>query len=243
MSGFVAAWRFLTVIPLGRREDDGADLARSLAWFPVVGLILGACLVVFQAAAARVFPAILVDLLCVIFLVVLTGGLHLDGLADTMDGLGGRNREEALRIMKDAALGSFGAVAIFSAIGLKVAGLWALPIEVKAWALLLFPVMGRWAMVALASTTPYARREGGTGQAFVEESSVLDLAIATTWTLALVLGLMDWRGAAGLLAVVVAVVLLRWLFVRWLGGVTGDTLGAAGEGAEILVLLVLAAVA
>ncbi|MFZ5864213.1 MAG: adenosylcobinamide-GDP ribazoletransferase [Nitrospirota bacterium] len=243
MRAFLAAWTFLTVVPLGRRAlaaDEGV-FGRSLAAFPLVGFALGAVLAAFSLAAGLLFPHALVVILAVLLLAWLSGGLHLDGVADTADACGARSREDALRIMKGATIGAYGSLALFSVLGLKIAALAALPPRVLAPALLAMPVLGRWAHVHATVGRTYAR-EQGTAKAFVEGATRAAWWVATGTTLVIAAAAM---GSAGLVAAGLAWVAVT-LYVRrvtaWLGGVTGDTIGAAGEGAEVLAALTWAAV-
>lgn len=243
MNRFVTAWEFLTVVPLGRRgraADEGA-FGRSLAAFPLVGLALGAALAVFSLAAALLFPPSLVAALAVVLLAWLSGGLHLDGVADTADACGAQSREDALRIMKGSTIGAYGSLALFSVLGLKIAALAALPPRALASALLAMPVLGRWAQVHATVGRTYAR-EQGTAKAFIAGASREAWWVATVTTLVIAATAMGPAGlaAAGLVWAAVTVYVHR--VTAWLGGVTGDTVGAAGEGAEVLAALTWAAV-
>ena len=242
MRAFLAAWEFLTVVPLGRRgraADEGA-FGRSLAAFPLVGLALGAVLAAFSLAAALLFPPALVATLAVVLLAWLSGGLHLDGVADTADACGARSREDALRIMKGSTIGAYGSLALFSVLGLKIAALAALPPRALAPALLAMPVLGRWAQVHATVGRTYAR-EQGTAKVFVEGATRAAWWVATAATLVIAAAVMSQAGLAAVAVVWGAVtVYVRWV-TAWLGGVTGDTIGAAGEGAEVLAVLTWAA--
>ncbi len=242
MRAFLVAWEFLTVVPLGRRgraADEGA-LGRSLAAFPLVGLALGAGLAGFSLTVGLLFPHALVVTLAVLLLAGLSGGLHLDGVADTSDACGARSREDALRIMKGSTIGTYGSLALFSVLGLKIAALAALPPRVLAPALLAMPVLGRWAHVHATVGRTYAR-EQGTAKAFVEGATRAAWWVATVTALVIAAAAMGPAGlaAAGLVWAAVTVY-VRWV-TAWLGGVTGDTIGAAGEGAEVIAALVWAA--
>jgi adenosylcobinamide-GDP ribazoletransferase len=218
-------------------EVGSGDLARSLFWFPWVGLILGLGfwwgLLLFQA----LFPPAAAAALLLTLTVLATRGLHLDGLADTVDGLGGGgNPQERLTIMKDSRLGAFGAVSLFLALLLKY-------VFFLTWAetglgsgLILYPVLSRWGMVLLAYLSPYARPEGGLGQAMTTGAS--GRAVLGASFSALILALLIFRGSGLLLMAAAAGVvwLLSIYFQKRLGGITGDVLGAANEVLEILVL-------
>ncbi|HEY4908300.1 MAG TPA: adenosylcobinamide-GDP ribazoletransferase, partial [Methylomirabilota bacterium] len=113
MSYLVLAVRFLTIVPVpGREASTPGALGRAAWWFPVVGLALGACLVAADRLLSSVFPPLLEAILIVAVWKILTGGLHLDGLADAIDGIAGRDPERRIAIMRDSHLGAFGAVAL-----------------------------------------------------------------------------------------------------------------------------------
>jgi len=188
--------------------------------------------------AGMVFPPLVSAVLLVSLEAALTGGLHLDGLADTADGFGGgHTREDTLRIMRDHAIGSYGGAALSLAILLKVAAMAALigGSQVVA-ALLLAPVLGRWSAVVLMATQPYAR-EGGSPARFVGR---VELAVATVLAVAAA-AVEPWRGAAAVVAVAALAAVWGWRCRRRIGGVTGDTIGAGVVMAECVVLAVFVA--
>jgi|UniRef100_A0A7C5ALF0 adenosylcobinamide-GDP ribazoletransferase len=234
---FPLALTFLTVIPWPRLgEVTPQDLARSLFWFPWVGLILGLLyfglgLIILEVFAPPAGAGLLLTLT-----VVLTRGLHLDGLADTLDGLGGgRTREARLAIMKDSRLGAFGALGLILVLLLKYTFLVAL-LEQGLWrGLVTVPVVSRWGLVLLASLSPYARREGGLGQAMTEGATFPRTAGTTACTLVLVLVLGGGGAAAAVIFLsALAVWGLGHGFQKALGGVTGDVFGATHEVLELL---------
>src|SRR5579885_2253457 len=146
MRGFVTAWEFLTVIPLraATRSLEPDDLAASMAWFPLVGLVIGAGLAATDLLASAIVSPAIVNVLLIVVGVVLTGGLHVDGLADTIDGLaGGRTPTERLRIMRDVHIGAIGATGIMLALGLRFAALSALPTSQRMALLVCMPLAGR----------------------------------------------------------------------------------------------------
>ncbi len=235
---FPLALTFLTVIPWpGASLAGPQDLARSMFWFPWVGAILGLIYIAAWTGMELLLPGVAAAAILVALSVLLTAGLHLDGLADTFDGLGGGGSPEArLRIMKDSRLGTFGAVSLVIVLLLKFAFLLSLAGRGTTGAVFLFPVVSRWGMVLLAYLSPYARPEGGLGQAMTMGVDREVLAGATAGALALSFlalglgGVILLAGAAGFI----------WLASRYfqpkLGGVTGDVLGAANELLEVLVL-------
>lgn len=240
---FVFAWHFLTGIPLSRalHEPTAVELARSMAWYPVVGLLIGGGLVLADMGLSRLFVPVVGNVLLMVLVVVLTRGLHQDGLADTLDGLaGGKTPAERLPIMRDPRIGAIGATGLFLSLLLRYAGFMALPQAMRVPALLCMPAIGRWAMVTVAWTSSYARAEGGLAASFLTHLSWHHVVVATG---VLVAGL-GW--GFGLLSTVVIllvgsmVVCALWAGCRlWFGGITGDTLGATNEVIEILFLLLI----
>ena len=240
---FLFAWQFLTAIPLSRSTHDAKpeELAASMSWYPFVGCLLGALLVTADLYLGRVFSAQVTSMLLMLLLIVLTRGLHQDGLADMVDGLaGGRTAQARLAIMKDAHIGAVGATGLFVALGLRYAGLTAMPAGEHIALLIGMPVVGRWAMVVGAFHVTYARSEGGLAQPFLTYLTWWHLCLATV-TAGIVLSLLlgPWV-ALGCLLIGTAVVRLStaW-FHRRFGGVTGDLLGATNEVAEILFILIV----
>lgn len=235
---FPLALTFLTVIPWPRLgEVSREDLARSLFWFPWVGLILGLAHLAAGLGLLWLLPAPAAAALLLAFTVFLTRGLHLDGLADTLDGLGGGQTPEArLAIMKDSRLGAFGGLGLGLVLLLKFSFLWMI-LEQGLWrGLVLTPLTSRWGLVFLAYLCPYARREGGLGQAVTEGATAALTAKATVPALLLALLVGGWPGPALLALIALAVWGLSAYFHEKLGGVTGDAYGAAHEVLELLSL-------
>ncbi len=240
---FIFAWHFLTTIPLSRthHEPTAPELAASMAWYPIVGLLIGSGLLLADFGLSVVFLPAVVNVLLIVLLVLLTRGLHQDGLADTLDGLaGGRTPAERLPIMRDPRIGAIGATGLFLSLILRYAGLIALPQELRVPAVLCMPAMGRWAMVTLAWISPYARTEGGLAAPFLTHLSWRHVAMSTA---VLTIAVAGGFGAVGtfliLMGGTLAVLAGWWVCRRWFGGITGDTLGAMNEVIEILFLLLV----
>jgi adenosylcobinamide-GDP ribazoletransferase len=233
--GALVAFRYLTTFPLPRSRTAG-DLGRAASWFPVVGLVLGGCLALASLAVDRAFPPGVGGMLLVLLWAALTGGLHLDGLADACDGLGGSwSRERALAIMRDARSGPYGVAAIVLVLGLKAAALASLP-EGLAWrTLMLAPVLGRVGPVLLVRLCPPARPDG-TGHAFAAGVRWPALALAGLIAVAVSLATLGPWGALPFGAAGLFVWWLAGYLRRRLGGFTGDTLGALVETIEAGVL-------
>ena len=233
----LTALELLTLVPVRRaRLLDDASFGVSQAWFPAVGLALGAALAGAGALLYDALGAGVTGWLLVAMLVLVTGGLHVDGLGDTADGLwGGRTREERLRIMRDGSVGALGAATIFLVLGLKATSLGTLD-DLRWQTLVLAPCLGRWASVVSIAAFPYARQEG-LGRAFHDVSWPAPAVVATTTTLLATLVLL---GPAGLLLMVLAgatALVCGSLVSRALGGLTGDVYGATVEICEALTLL------
>jgi len=240
---FLFAWHFLTAIPLSRTTHDAKpeELAASMSWYPLVGCILGALLVAADLLFTQYFSVQVTSLLLMLLLIGITRGLHQDGLADMVDGLaGGRSAQARLDIMRDGRVGAIGATALFLTLGLRFAGLNAMPAGAHVALLLGMPVVGRWAMVMAAYHTAYARSEGGLAQPFLAHLSWRHLCVATVSAgLVLTLLLGPWP-ALGCLVVGTGLVRLSTVwFHHMFGGVTGDLLGAINEVAEILFIVIV----
>lgn len=238
---FPLAVRLLTIfsIPSKTRVDE-ESVAGSMAWFPVVGFIIGLLLAGLWLLLGVRFPPFLTSLVVVSFLAIITRGLHLDGLSDTIDGLGGGyTRERRLEIMKDSHVGAFGVIAIVFAILFKTFAIYGLPERTRMEALILFPVLSRFAMVLVAWKSRYARREGGLGRNYVEYLDGKTLVFALVSTIAIAGFLLFPTGFIVLVIVIAASLGMSAFFRITLGGVTGDVLGAVNELSEILGLLLL----
>jgi adenosylcobinamide-GDP ribazoletransferase len=232
-----AAIRFITVLPAGR--SDHFDPVRMIPWFPVVGLMIGLGLFLADRLFNTLWAQPVAALLDVVFLVVISGALHLDGLADTADGLyGGHDTRHALEIMKDSRVGAMGVVAIICCLSIKWAAIAGLN-QQRALSLILVPAYARAAILFGIRWLPYGRSEGGLGNAFFAKPLVLP----DFWALFIVVGLSLWMGWRGVLVIgayglLVAGVTL--FFRKKVGCVTGDMLGAMTEICETGLFLVAA---
>jgi adenosylcobinamide-GDP ribazoletransferase len=236
----VAALQFLTVVPpLIRRPLTAVELGRSVAWFPLVGVGLGAILAGVDSAFGLLFAPGVTAALVLAAWVLATGALHLDGFLDTCDGLfGGRTAEERLRIMRDERAGAFAVVGAVLLLLLKYALLAAL--AGQAPALIVAPVVGRWGMTVALVAFPYARSEG-LGRAMKDHAGSPEAVVATITTLVAVTLVAEWRGIVALALAIPAGGLIVGAALRRLPGLTGDVYGALGELLEVFTLLVFAA--
>ncbi len=238
---FVIAWQFLTAVPVSRAHHDPApsELAASMAWYPVVGLLLGGLLALTAWLLSGVVARVVLDALLIVLLVAVTRGLHQDGLADTLDGwAGGRTPAARLAIMRDGRIGAIGATGLILALGLRYAGLAAIPEPARLPILLCMPAVGRWAMVVGAVAVPYARAEGGLAESFLQNLKTHHVLIATLCLAAALVVAVGPVSAVVSLSVTALVARAVSAHSRRLcGGVTGDTLGATNEVAEVLFLI------
>ncbi|MBS3948885.1 MAG: adenosylcobinamide-GDP ribazoletransferase [Dethiobacter sp.] len=239
MKHFLLAWRFLTILPLGR--DDGkataGDMVSSTYFYPPVGALLGLILAGTFALTNSLLPAFSAAALTVTVWAAWTAGMHLDGLMDTFDGLGVRgNLPRRLAVMRDSNVGAFGVLAAVLLLLLKTAALVDLALyPLVLPAILLAPVAGRAAMVALMATGRYARTGEGLGKHLVEGTGSRQLMVGMLFSLLLAVLVLDAGTVFILLAVQVALfMLLRNFFRRGFGGLTGDLLGAACELHELV---------
>lgn len=239
--GLVTALRTLTILPVPGR--DTRDLPQALPWFPLVGCLLGIMLwglaLAFDLASAG-WPAG-AAITAVAGSAVLTRGFHLDGLADLADGFGGgRDQERALAIMKDPHMGAFGVMAIVLVLMAKwVACTRLVETGLISWIIPAY-IVSRLSVAELAACLPYARREGGTAGPFVDKARPSHRLIALVSALLLV---MAFKGLSGALVLFFGWALCRLLgvwFLKRVGGVTGDLLGACCELVETGILMACA---
>lgn len=234
---FLIAWQLLTSIPLGRRGLTIQRPGRSMAWFPLVGLIIGAILAGLDFLLAPVLPDLPATALVLVAWVVLTGGLHLDGFVDCCDGLlVAKPAEQRLEIMKDSRVGAFGVIGVVSLLLVKFSALATLaPGDRLGW-LLVVPTLSRWTMVWAAWRYPLARRDGFAAwfRAGLSWPHVL-VAGSTALAVALLIGRLAGLGSFA------AIWLFTILFAIWvqrrIPGLTGDVYGALNELAEVVGLL------
>jgi adenosylcobinamide-GDP ribazoletransferase len=234
-----AAVAFLTRLPVGRRlELDASDVARGAVLFPLVGAGLGAVVGLVAVALENVVPALLAAALAVALEALLTGGIHLDALADTADAFGGETRERALEIMREAEIGAFGAVALVLDLLVKVAAV-AAALEHERTVLLVLAAwaIGRSAPLALAWALPYARPTSGSGRTLTDGAGEGRVVIGLAAGIGIAVAAAASRSPGLLIAAAIFVVLFGLTARARFGGVTGDVLGAAVEVTTTLALV------
>ena len=251
MRAFFIGLQFLTRINLVRQENWTAeDFGKSVKFFPAIGAILG---IIFAATTAGIIfltgGVILKNFTGAIFFalnVILTGGIHCDGLMDSADGLfSGREREKMLEIMKDSRAGAFGVVSLVVIAALQistVADLISLSIMQTLAAVYCAPIIGRFAMVAIIKKFPYARAQG-LGKSFAELSSDKTLPLAFVETIFLFLPLIFFEkiflsAFSALILTSMFAMFFGKFSTKKLGGVTGDIYGATEILCETSVLII-----
>lgn len=242
MKSFFLALQFLTVIPVRFKKVSDKDIAKSMAYFPVFGLLLGLVLSgLDQLLFTLNFAQITIDIVLVISLCVFTGGMHMDGLADTSDAfLSRKNKEEMLKIMRDSHIGVMGVLSILSVILLKIAFLYSIDKSLKPVSLILMCSLSRWSLVCAMFLFPYARQEGK-AKSYIQGINLKILLIATVLALASAIAFWQFKGLCVLLVIAFCTHLIGKFINNKISGITGDTLGALCELNEATVLLTILA--
>ena len=269
MKGFLLLLSFMTRIPMPKIEYDEEKLGKSMKYFPVVGIIVGFILlffcIIFNFILKNIsYSAVLPLMIIVVILtdLISTGALHLDGLADTFDGIFSyRSKHKMLEIMKDSRLGSNGALALILYFLLKFILLFSLTIESREgaiYAIMTYPVVARYCSVVSCASSPYARGSG-MGKTFVDNTKTCGLIVATVITLLYTIGMifmpfvlftnysLPIQIIMKSILIIVIIVALSALFAyafsklieRKIGGITGDTLGALLEISSLLYIVLI----
>ncbi len=240
MKRFFTALSFLTTIPGPFHGSTGIEeLGKSGVWFPLVGALMGGLVALIQMGLVRIFSIQVSAVLSVAAWVCLTGGLHLDGLADSYDGLvNSSSPERRLEIMKDPRLGTFGAVGLILTIALKISALTALPTNINWLVIPQSASTARWLL--LWSAYQPAARPDGIGAVFKQGIKRRDIALAAIIPLGLTF-LCGWQGLLAFLFGCACAFGIFYLARIRLGGVTGDILGFMVETVEVAILLVFVA--
>ena len=237
---FLAALQFLTTIPIPRRrEAKPEELGRSAGYFPVVGLIIGLILAGLNWLFGLILPSAVANALLIVSLVILSGALHLDGFVDTCDGIAGhKSTEDRWRVMHDSRAGAFGIVGVVLLLLVKYVSLNSIPVPLMMVALVLMPVVSRWAMAYAIFVYPYAR-PSGLGKVFKQGTSWPRFTMATLIALVVAVALVQLIGLAIMFLIWVITVAMAAYFKSKFSGLTGDNYGAINEVAEVSVLILV----
>jgi adenosylcobinamide-GDP ribazoletransferase len=240
VKSFLAALAFLTRLPVGRLTSfDATDVAHSAGWFPLVGILLGTTYSLAAALLKIGLPLEVVAVLLVILDALATGALHYDGLADTADGFGGgKSPEDILRIMRDHAIGSYGGMALATLVALKVTT-YASLLTRSNWiaALILTPALGRWSILLLTATLPYARQSASAIEGMGKRALLWGTGLVSVAMIAATIATTSGRAWIAMAAVVAVTAAFGYYCRRRIAGITGDTLGANLQLCESAALL------
>lgn len=252
MKKILLALQFLTIIPLrikGRTSEE--EIGRATTFFPLIGVVEGCIIAIIAVFLTKALPSDVVNAVVILLLIVINGGLHLDGLADTFDAIASRgDKEKKLSVMKDSSVGPIGVIAIvmellINYLLLNAILFYAMP-ELYYGVLLLMPVSTRWAMVCAIYYSKSAKNEG-LGRLFIEHTKGREFIISTAITFgsALLLSLLSSGLELFLFFCIIAFPLLYimsitavWFLNRQFGGLTGDSFGAINEIQRITFLMV-----
>ncbi len=214
-----------------------------MALFPAVGLVLGLGLVMIDSLLGALIPRSVLDCLLLLILIVSTGALHLDGIAELFDSLAnGKSRAGILRVIQDRRGGAMGVVGLVMLLLLKYLCLFNLPLVVKSAGLIFMPAVGRWVQVVLAVSCRQLRGQENSGTVYLEHAGERELLIACGTLIAVSLVLFGMEGIFLVFLLGIAAILLIKYFEMRLGGVNGDVLGASSELMEVFSLLLVLAV-
>ncbi|HEA70036.1 MAG TPA: adenosylcobinamide-GDP ribazoletransferase [Desulfobacterales bacterium] len=239
MKNLLSAIQFLTILPVGKLEEYGP---RGIApFFPIVGILLGVMVAAFDAAVSHFWPLPVVSLLDVVFLVVITGALHLDGLGDAADGLlGHRPVDRVLAIMKDSRIGVMGLIAIICVLSIKWGGIMSLT-DNRSLLLMIIPAYARGSMIFGTRFLRYGRPDKGLGRPLFENR----LKVSAFLGLLIPVGLSFFLGSSGIWLNLIFIILTAaiLLYYHWrVECITGDMLGAMTEVMESMLFLLISVV-
>ncbi|MGL6063589.1 MAG: adenosylcobinamide-GDP ribazoletransferase [Fusobacteriaceae bacterium] len=248
MKGLVQLFKFMTRLPIyDKGEFNSEELGKSMKFFPIVGIIIGIIMYSIQSLLSLyINSSILISILVVITYVVLTGGLHLDGLSDTFDGIFSyRSKQKMLEIMKDSRIGANGAIAItlyFITNIILLSELETIEVPMGAF-ILIYPVIGRMCSVVNCATAQYAK-SSGMAKSFVDSTNINDLLISLVITVGYAYFILNYFDLTlNYLLLIPIIGILGYYFARLMtkkiGGITGDTLGAVVELSQIITLLLI----
>ena len=240
---FLAAMQFLTCVPVPSRPYDIGSLPRSVVFFPLVGAVVGSGAALLHWLLAPHVARPVAALFVLLYLVLVTGGLHEDGLADAADGFGGgRSRDQILAIMRDSRIGSYGGLALGCSVLLRLVHLASMPLAQVPHFLIAGSVLSRWTILPLSYFLPSARDpdpsgKEGQGARIAGRIPLGTLLAGTLFSFAAGLLLLKGQAPAATLSVLALAWLTGMYYKRRIGGVTGDCLGASVQLAELAVYL------
>jgi adenosylcobinamide-GDP ribazoletransferase len=234
---FLCAVQFLTRIPTPALPYAADSLSRSAKYFPIVGALIGGSAALLHRILAPHLPRLITALFVVVYLVLITGGLHEDGLADSADAFGGgANPEQILLILRDSRIGAYGAAALTLSLVARLLLLASLPLTEIAHYLIVAHLLSRWTILPLSYFLPSPRTDGQ-GVRIAKLTSGGTLAAGTLFSLAVAIFLLQTHAIAPIVSAIVIVLFSALYYRRRIGGVTGDCFGATAQLSEIGVYL------
>jgi adenosylcobinamide-GDP ribazoletransferase len=237
------AVQFLTRLPVPSGHYKQDSLARAVKFFPLVGFLIGSGSLLLYCSLAPHLPLTIVALLIVLYLVAITGSLHEDGLADSVDAFGGgRERERVLEIMRDSRIGSYGAAALAFSLVARILLIASLPRVQVAGYLVVAPVLSRWTTLPLSFFLSPAREGNedeidGQGARIARLTSLGSMIVGSLFTFVIAFALLRIRALAPILVTTGVTLLTALCYKHRINGVTGDCFGATNQLTEIAVYL------
>ncbi len=230
------ALQFMTRLPIQFESLDPSDLERAAAWFPLVGVLIGGLASLLYRILIPHLQRSLCALLVILFLILITGGLHEDGLADCADAFGGAwTREDRLRIMKDSRIGSFGGIALILSLSSRVLLVASIPVSQVTTYLISAQALSRWTPLPLSAALPSARGLEGQGGRLAGRTNGLTIIIGTLITAAVLWYLLRTAAWQPSLVALAVTLLSGAYYQRRIGGITGDCMGATIQITEVAV--------
>lgn len=239
---FLLAAQFLTALPIKiKKRPVESDFGRSILYFPVVGTILGLILGLLYYILKIPFQHIIVCASLIAFEIIITGGIHIDGFCDTVDGLcSSRKKETILEVMRDSRVGAFGVMGLIALLLIKFSALLSLPQKLFTDSLIAMTTLSRWSMVISCRFFPYAREKEGKAKQFVGNATNMHVFLTTVFIILLSVFLLGiWWSAVIIVFVVMFTIIFNSFIKKKIDGITGDTLGALNEIVEVLVILLI----
>ncbi|WP_195941046.1 adenosylcobinamide-GDP ribazoletransferase [Romboutsia sp. 1001713B170131_170501_G6] len=245
MKRFISILQFMTRIPINIDVGFDDEFHKTITYFPLVGFVLGILLFIIGAVSNILFDPFITSILVTLGSVILTGGLHIDGLGDTFDAIYSyRDKEKMLEIMKDSRLGTNSLLAIVFLILLKIGFIYSLINNNLMWTVIFMPVIGRLGVIRLTYKT-VSPREKGMGNLFIGKATTSMFLTAILYTMALIIIVAKFIFKSSItlpiLVSIIVVILFNQLFknhiYKKIDGVTGDILGCSIELGEVIYLL------
>jgi adenosylcobinamide-GDP ribazoletransferase len=235
---FLSAVQFLTRVPLPSIDYRPGSLSGAVAFFPLVGAFIGGAAALLSTLLANHLSRLIGAFIILLFLVLITGCLHEDGLADAADGFGGgQTREKILLILRDSRIGSYGAAALCLSLVGRLVLISSIPLDLLARYLIVGSVLCRWTILPLSHFLPAAREAEGQGVRIARLTTRSSLIVGTALSFALVGFFLRWRALAPIVSSSLVALLSGRFYMRKIGGVTGDCFGATSQIAEITIYL------